>query len=610
MATVRDEKSAGGGRSLRRGYALTAAVYVLATLLTDAYFMADTADYVQSILAREAGRDYHFWEFGHLLWRPVGWLSFWVARPLAVAFTGSDPVAGATWVLMALNWLAGLACVLLVRAVAGRVAGRASWAANVAAVGFVFAQGFLNNAQIGSSYVPGLAFLLLGLYFLTKTGTYDDAGNDADDTRKTGDARGADNNHEVASESADSSGWRAGVAAGVALALSVCFWFPYIWALPAAFVAPVLLSGMWRGRNSWRVVAWAVAACAAAGTLCYAAAIVALGIDSPAGLKAWVVASSHGNTTRGAARAVFGLARSFVNTGNDGVLFKRYLIGDELNPVSLWALARLSLVKFALFYLFAAALAASLLWARRGRRVAALLAAGSLPIICFAVLFDGGAVERYLPLYPFVFVALAAGLASATAPRASRWAMLGFVGALVVVNGAALSKPALGRRQDETARRVADLRPRLGPRSLLYAVTWLDELVNFDRSFPFHPLNRGARPRVFSLVTPGSAQVKTWREEFAARTLAAWDEGGEVWVSRRAFAARPDFDWNWAEGDDPNVRWRDFPEFFSRLDAGETVGGDDGFFLLPPTPRNVPLLRDLARAAPPLASPEEGAPLP
>jgi hypothetical protein len=45
------------------------------------------------------------------------------------------------------------------------------------------------------------------------------------------------------------------------------------------------------------------------------------------------------------------------------------------------------------------------------------------------------------------------------------------------------------------------------------------------------------------------------------------------------------------EGDDPNVHWRDFPAFFSQVELGETIGGDDGFMLLAPTPNNQQLLR-------------------
>ena len=50
------------------------AVYVLATWLTDAAFMGDTEDYVDSAVAFRNGVDYRFWEFGHLFWRPLGWL--------------------------------------------------------------------------------------------------------------------------------------------------------------------------------------------------------------------------------------------------------------------------------------------------------------------------------------------------------------------------------------------------------------------------------------------------------------------------------------------------------------------------------------------------------
>ena len=151
--------------------------YVFATLLTDARFMADTSDYVDSIVAREGGSYYNFWEFGHLIWRPLGWLLWQAAEPVARLFdAGADTRAGVTWLLVALNWVAGLLCVLLFNALAARLLPRRLWIASVATVALVFSHGFLNNAQIGSSYIPGLAFVLAGLYFMT--------GSDAEEGRR------------------------------------------------------------------------------------------------------------------------------------------------------------------------------------------------------------------------------------------------------------------------------------------------------------------------------------------------------------------------------------------------------------------------------------------
>ena len=117
-------------------------------------------------------------------------------------------------VIFLIPMFAGLACVLLVYALACRLGARPLVAAGVAAA-FLFAQAFLNFTQTGSSYVPGLACVLLALYLAL-------ASRDADRTRP----------------------W----VAGAALGAGVCFWFPYALVIPAVLAAPLILYGAQRWR--------------------------------------------------------------------------------------------------------------------------------------------------------------------------------------------------------------------------------------------------------------------------------------------------------------------------------------------------------------------------
>jgi hypothetical protein len=553
-----------------RSYGPALTVYLVAALSTGAFFMADTADYVDSIVARERGFDYEFWDFGHLLWRPGGWLAFRALRPLAALAVGPDARAEVTWTLIALSWVAGAACVLLMHSLALRLSGRSARVAAVTTLAFVFAQGFLNYVHAGCAYVPGLAFLLLSLRLA------------------------------LGGEESGGRGWPRAVWVGLAAALAVCTWLPYVLAVPGVLSAPLFVRGA--ERREWMTSLRAGLVFGAATGAAYAAVCARLGIFTVAQLSAWIAASSHGNDVKGLTRAVFGLARSFVNMGNDGTLFKRYLLHDPFNPVSLWALLSLSLWKLALFYLFLAALAVSALRDEESRRVLGVALYGSIPVFAFAVLFDGGAVERYLPLYPFVFLALAACLRSRRAHTALKCLALLFVAVSFLTNVSAMSARSLSRKQAEAAARIAGVQPRLAPHSLVYAANWQDDIVNFSRSFPFHSLNRGGQLHVDALVTPGTTQAGTWREDFAARSLAAWREGGDVWVSNRVLSARPRADWNWVEGDDPRVSWPDFADFFSRLESDESVGGEDGFMRLARTDPNETFLRSLgdvpgARAA-------------
>jgi hypothetical protein len=540
--------------SRARSYGLVIAVYVLATVVTNAHFMADTVDYVDSIVAFIGGRNYDFWEFGHLFWRPLGWLVFICCKPLTSLLVGPNVRTNVTLVLVAINWVSGLISVCALCGILQRVYDR-FWVIFLVTAAFIFSHGFLNFSQTGCSYIPGLSLLLLGLYVLAR------------------------------SESSTDRVLFAPVIAGIAFGGAVCLWFPYILALPAAVSSPLFLFGF--DRRRWRSVITTSLATGLVLALGYAIVVIGvLGIRSFEGFKVWMTAASHDTDIKGVTRMVFGFARSFIYMGNDGMLFKRYLIGDPFNPVSLFDLVRLSLWKLALFYLFLAAVTINLIRSSQGRRMLAFLVLNAAPVILFAISFDGGAIERYLPLYPAIFVALTVSLCSRPSWALARYVALAFVAAMVIANSLGMAKPRLDRQQEATATRIREVLPRLKADSRILAVTWQDELVNFSRSFPFHPLNQAGNLRIGALVTPGTTFAADWRKGFARQAFETWSRGGEMWVSKRVLSQRPRADWNWAEGDEKRVSWPDFYEFFSHIESGEAAGGEDGFILISPTEKN------------------------
>jgi hypothetical protein len=296
---------------------------------------------------------------------------------------------------------------------------------------------------------------------------------------------------------------------------------------------------------------------------------------------------------------IFGLARSFINTGQEGMIFKRYVLHDPYSPVSLRQLFGKSFSQLIVFYVTTAALILSLIRAPAGRRTLLWLVAACLPIFIFALfIFEGGMPERYLPLFPFAFIAFACALdgdGDARGPsHVFKYLALCFALVVVVSNSQAASKPTLRREQDEVAARLADLPERLKPQSLVATVHLQDELSAFYFNYPFHPINRRGQMEVYNVLEPGAARIATWREDFARKTQATWRAGGDVWLSRRFFAARPRPEWNWVEGDERRVMWSDLPSFFETFETGDAVGGEDGFVLLPRTPRNEELINHLA----------------
>ena len=563
------------GRALNsvrlRAYAPVAAAFLLATWLTGAWFMGDTAVYTGSILNYDAGaqptREFPFWEFGHLLWRPVGWLAYRASRPLSALAVGGHAASQVTLALMALNWIAGFASVVTFRALLARLGAR-EWAANVAAVALLCANAFLNYAQTGCSYVPGLAFFLLGLYFLAPRGEGDEAGSR-----------------------------RGSIYAGASLAASVCLWFPYVLVVPGALALPLLLGrGGVRRRLRFAFEAGVVAGALTAAAYLFVAAAL-LGVRTPAGFLAWMAEASHGYRHAGLPRLVFGFARTFIHMGQDGLLFKRYLLGDPFSPVSLSDLLRLSLWKLGLFYLSLAAVGAVLVRAPRGRRLLAWALVQVVPVFLFALLlFESGMPERYLPLAPAVFACFALALSS---ERARAWLFgapaLAFVAALVVSNVGAMRVGALAREQEKVFARIDDLQPRLTAESLVAVVHLQDEVSGFYHNFPLHPLNQRGTLRIYSVTEPGAERNLTWRQDFADKVLTNWQRGGDVWLSKRLFTERPRPEWNWAEGDDRRISWTHLRPFFSQLETGAEAGGEDGFALLARGARNEEFLRRVSQ---------------
>lgn len=561
-------------KKMRPERLLPLVAYVSATWLTGARIMGDTLYYVDSILrVREGGQSFSFWEplgnysffeFGHLLWRPTGYLIYILCEPLMHFFGGADSRVRVTLVLVWMNWVAGLSCVLLLQGLLCRLRVR-GWMLVATTIGFTCAYGFLNFTQSGSSYVPALAFLLLGMYLLARAG-------------------------ENAREGARA--WPLAVVSGLALACSAGFWFLFVWAIPAALAVPLLFYGDDKRRRV--LVGAAALSCGAFLSLLYAAVILAgLHITDVATLKAWVASSSHGLVSnRGVPHVIFGFARSFVEMGDDNIVFKRFMLRDPYNPVSLFDLFRLSLWKLALFYLTLLAVVYGLLRARgQGRRALALAALGCLPVLIFAMLWQGTPVERYLPLYPSFFLALAYAL-NLTAP--ARWlrpAVLIFLAAASFSNVSALSWPTLNRKPEAATARTRELVPLLKPQSVVVEVS--EELKNLQWEFPTHPLNRVLR--VYSAVSLGAASTSAWREDFARQTLSVWNDGGDVWLSKRVLRSSPHAESYWVEGSDPRVKWADIHTFFAQLEPGGMVGDDEGFVLVARHPRNEQLLSALAQ---------------
>lgn len=286
---------------------------------------------------------------------------------------------------------------------------------------------------------------------------------------------------------------------------------------------------------------------------------------------------------------IFGFARAFIGMGSDGLLFKRYLFHDPFNPVSLLDLFRFSLSKLIGFYCFILAILTGLFGRDARLKTLVLLCIAAAPALGFAIYWHGGDAERYLALLPFIVLALAVGW-TRERHRVFKAITLGFTVLMIVTNLIAFSSYNVDRQRQQSTSRLQPVLPLLKPNSILFTANWQDDLINFNRSFPFDPINRQANLRISAIASPGEPEVAFWRAEFSLIVQRTWWNGGEVWISTRVLSPTPKAEWNWAEGDDPRISWRDLFNYFSSMDFGETVGSADGFVRLLNTEKNKALL--------------------
>ena len=522
-------------------------------------FQADTPDYVDSIQAQLKGEYYRFWDFGHLLWRPLGWLVFRVLSPFLTGVVGSDQRIQITFALIVVSWLAGLMSAILLLALL-RLYCVHKWVPPLIVTSFIFSAAELNLSRTGSSYVPGLFLLILGTFLVSRESSRPD----------------------------NRLGMQA--FAGLALAGSVLLWFPYVLAVPAAFLLP-LATGTINKTKPREAIGTFLFFCLGIISA-YVPVLIHLRLSSPGKIMAWMAASAHGIAISGISRAIFGWPRSFVDMGGTGMVIKRYMLHDSFNPVSSLDLLKLwpDLFKLCLFYATLFSITVSLWRSPQGRKALAIAAMSAAPVLGFAVYWSGGDLERYLPLYPVFFLVLGLSFADRKAVTWARATAGIFVVSLVLTNATTLRSAVVRKSHAQSEKRVDELVPRLKQGSAVVVSHYLDDLMTFNRNFPFNSINRNSNLEIYPLIAAGTSDVPRWRGLFAHRALSTWQEGGDVWISRRLLHRTPEADWNWIEGDNSRVSWMDLNSLFCRLQYGEVVSGDDGFVLLLPSSSNEYLL--------------------
>lgn len=551
-----------------------AVIYFVLVLCTTAEYVGDTPVYVSDIVIFNSqvfhGYPNPLWEFGHLFWRPLGWILFtWFGWLVPYNGAGQETLA-VTAVLDALSMLSGLICALLFYVLALRLLRHRGWATLVAA-GFVSFAAFLDYVHAGTPYITGLAGLLGALWVTLRS---IDKGKPS---------------------------WQFGLLGGACFAIAVLFWFPYVVVLPGILAAALLWESE-RGAGSvgfedrFRLTVYLSISAVCFIGIGYLIAVLQLHIGSLTELRAWFASASHGwSQGKRIVRLATGVPRSFLYTGDDGLALKRYFLRDPYARVSLADLIRNHLWKMMIFYLAVLLLAWSLWRSVQGRRILSICLAAVLPLIAFAVFaFETGSPERYLPLYPFVCLAVACILSSSLASARSRILIAAFFVLTISMNVLAFWKPGVEARVAREAARVESLQTRVSPTGMVALVSLADSIYTFSAQRPFNPTNRRGKLPVYDVVVLANVRVVTWKHDFAKRALDTLNRSENVWISKRFLAEAPNPAWGWSEGDDPRISWKQLPPFFRQFSYSESVGGSDGFLKLEPSDSNLRKLREVA----------------
>jgi len=546
---------------------LVALAFSLLLAVTRPVTLSDTPYYAFNIAEHLGkspfGRGNTLWEFGHLLWRPLGWSLATLGGSAFSALTDWTPYMQASASLMLVSLLSSVVNVVVWYLML------TDWTTSRTAALVTLAMACTHPvwllSQTGTAYIPGLACLSLSLYFLRKN---------------------------------------ASIKAAVFYALSALVWFPYVLAgLGLAFVAAFPGDLRRNDRETFskpdfrQFIRFAViSATVLIGAYCLGGA--ARHLKSAAEVKAWYDDSGHqwAQSNR-LLRAATGVPRSFYFLGKEGILFKRFLRHDPYAPVTIPDLAPTGL-KLAAFYVFVLCLLHEL-WRRSATRwpLVALLA-GLGPVLYFAIfMFEPGSPERYLPALPFLV--LSVGWMFRDFPANRRVAQMVAAGVLLSValnNGYAFIAPRVNAENAVMWRRVAGLRQRIGPSVVAFLVSNQDDLEAYAGRNVFEAINRPGPLKLYDIVEPGTLRMLQWREEFAFMTLKTWEKGGEVWITKRVRSARPKPEWNWVEADHPYEIWADISKFVSSLPTDQEEGDEDGFARLVRNDATVGYLKTLSMA--------------
>lgn len=548
----------------KTGLCLVLLAVAAVSLLTQPPDYIDTFNYATHVVNHgrmPAAKD-PFWEFGHVMWRPIG-LLFW--RTLPVQHFSPEPVFQVAWAMILLNAASVLICTVFLYLLFLRLT-QTVWIAGFTAFAFIASRAVLDYVLTGMAYTAGITLQIASFYLLFLA---------IQDNRLT-----------------TSRAWLSGILAGA----SVCLWFPYSFTL-TGFLVFGFLWGQGKNRPEMgaraRFLAMWVAAIAVMLAVCYIPVVEFRGIHNLTELRAWISASRYGiNPTSGGLRAAMAFPRSFVWMGDAGVLFKRFLFDSGGSRLALLPSLLNGIWKLALVYGVLALLAYYLMRTPAGRKLMVCLFVTAIPTMIFAIfLFDPAPPIRYIALYPLLFFGLAWVVSEERNSTLRRVVLPGFCLMIGAINLVGMSRFYSDTDFTQAHIRLEALNEHVAPPDRVLILALQDDANRLANNKPFDPVSRN-RPLLWAVIPLGTDNLRIWRSMAAEAILETWGEGGRVWLSKRMLAPTPRADWRWVEGDDYRITWAEIPRYFRQFEVAHDFGGDDGFVELVRSSQNEMLLRE------------------
>jgi hypothetical protein len=514
--------------ALKKFFYTYPAILLLMALMciTRPYYYADSFEFAHTIMDKESGNPTTmFLESGHSLWRPLG-LGVCVAlKPILNFFFPQWEFAEASASLIIVVVILTLfGTIYLYRIL--RLLPISERSVQFMMLLYVSSQCVLNYSQTGASYQAGLSVLIIGLFYVL-------------------------HNPERA-ELKDT------LVGGAVLAIAPFLWFPYVLALPAAILARPIIYG-WKRKNIENSLKLIIAWCVFSGLLFLPIAVYQ-NMSSIGDISKWFFRPGNAPPSAGPLRTLFGLSKTLFYLGEDGLYVKRFLYHDPYNPVSAISLISLGLWKVALFY-FLLAISIVTIWRRPAiRRYLLFLLVGFIPTIALSISWDGSALERHMPLLPFLFIGFALALENGSKAVKYLFAVVGIT--TLVVNLSGLWYATNRNDESRVGEKIAQIWPRLNDHSIVAVISMKDDVSKFRAIHPFNSFNQSSKLQQFELI--GYNNAHSWKNRFESASIGSWSEGGNVWVSRTLLASAPERNMYWIEGADP-VSWREISNYFQSL---------------------------------------------